>query len=268
MSDQTITKREVAENFPLSRQEALDYARRTISPRAFYEIVYQTLKAGSRLSVIRMGDGERQLLIDATHAIILGQGDALVSSYDKAWRQRLGVEGLSWAELSNRIINGIKSADFFGPNVNGLSQPDYSVYPWHKIHAADRQLVDNFFVNDWTLEQRTTLLKTAKNVLVLHANPVTANTFARRARAYLDVGIRHIPLASWDQAEQALAQSEQWKYPLALVSAGPASKWIIGRLALQGKVALDLGNAMDHWLLKELYDQDPSKLDQPKLVSK
>jgi hypothetical protein len=256
-----ITSQEIAENYPISEQEKISFALKTISDKAFYFIVFQTLKAKGQLSVVRMGDGERRLIIDCITAKANKQADQQVSSFDLQWRKRMGIDGITYRILFERLIKGITGPDYFAPNINGLHQPDYSLYPWYKAFSNSQPLVDNFFVNNWSLEDRSGLLKLAKNVLVFHSNPVTVNTFAKRARAYLDVGIRHIPLADWRQAETVVNQALQWDYPLALVSAGPASKWIIQELSIQGRVVLDLGNAMDHWLLLELYKDNPSKLD-------
>jgi len=259
MNPQTI-----AENFPLSGADAKDYASRTISSRAFYHTVFQAVKQKRSLSVVRMGDGERQLFIDAAVAEAAKISGLPTSSFDAKWRQRMGIEGLAFHQLVYSMMAAITDADYFGPNVNGLVNPDYSVYPWYKIAGKNQPLVDNFFVNEWDLPSRVNLLKQAGNVLVLHANPVTANTFAKRARAYLNVGIRHVSLKSWQDVNLVIDECEKWDYPLVLVSAGPGSKHIIPKIAKQGKVVLDLGNAMDHWLLLELYQQDPSKLGAAK----
>lgn len=260
----TFTAKEIGENYPLSHRDARDYAARTISARAFYHTVFQSVKSKGALSVVRMGDGERKLFIDCAVAEANKVAGLKIDSFTPEWRQRMGIEDLIFDELQDSMRSAIAFTDYFGPNVNGLMQPDYSVYPWYKIHGKSQPLVDNFFVNEWTLEMRTALLKAAANVLVLHANPVTAITFARRARAYLNVGIRHVSLKSWRDGTVAVAECAKWDYPLVLVSAGPASKWVVPAIAAQGKVALDLGNAMDHWLLLELYKADPSKLEAAK----
>lgn len=271
-----ITEKELAENYPLSVYDAAAFALRTQSSRAFYFTVVQALaqakKAPIGLSVVRMGDGERQLLLDCAMAKANHMSDTEVMSFDVKWRERMGILGITYTTLNQRIADAITSAQYFAPNVNGLANPHYSLYPWFRqadttpppLKTEPRKLVDNFFVNEWDLDQRCALLKQAGQVLVLHRNPVTATTFAKRARAYLNVGIRHIHLASWRDAEAVVAECAKWgaDFPLVLVSAGPGSKHIIPKIANQGKVVLDLGNAMDHWLLLELYHADPSKLTE------
>jgi hypothetical protein len=255
-----ITSKEIGENYPLSIADAADYASRTIASRAFYHTVFNAVKRRLPLSVVRMGDGERQLFIDCATAAANKVSGLPVDSFDQKWRQRMGIDGLTFDQLEQYMIAALTGTQYFGPNVNGLMKPDYSVYPWYKMHGQNQPLVDNFFVNEWDLDMRTALLKAAGNVLVLHANPVTATTFAKRARAYLDVGIRHISIKSWHDAANAVVESAKWDYPLALVSVGPSSKYVIPEIAAQGKVVLDLGNAMDHWLLYELWKADPSKM--------
>ena len=256
----THTSKEIGENYPLSIADAADYAARTIASRAFYHTVYNAVRLKQSLSVVRMGDGERTLFIDCATAAANQVSGLPVDSFDLKWRQRMGIEGMTFYQLANYMGRAIDNADYFAPNINGLMQPDYSVYPWYKVGGRQQPLVDNFFVNEWDLTHRTALLKAAGNILVLHANPVTAITFAKRARAYLNVGIRHVSMATFDDGPRAVAECAKWDYPLVLVSAGPASKYIIPEIASQGKVVLDLGNAMDHWLLLELYQADPSKL--------
>jgi len=259
----TFSSKEIGENYPLSHRDARDYAARTISSRAFYHTVLNAVKTKAKLSVVRMGDGERKLFIDCATAEANKVAGLKVDSFTEAWRKRMGIEGIQYHALHDVMLAAIMEADYFGPNVNGLMQPDYSVYPWYKIAGQNQPLVDNFFVNEWTLEMRTALLKAAGQVLVLHANPVTGNTFAKRAWAYLGVKIRHIKLSNWDQADDVVTEAAKWvkDFPLVLVSAGPGSKYVIPQIAQMGTVVLDLGNAMDHWLLLELYKADPSKLE-------
>lgn len=258
----TITRAEVAANFPLSRTDAFAFAQRTMSSRTFYQIVLDAVISRRSLSAVRMGDGERTFLIDAAYAAAIGNPNALVRDKDdnEARVKRLGIEGMTVDQLAVLLRRSAEQCDFFGPNVNGLTNETYSLYPWVKSWALKTPLVDNFWCNDWDLEKRVELLKRARQVLVLHANPVTGITFAKRARAYLNVGIRHISIKSWQDADSVLSECAKWDYPLALISAGPGAKWIIPEIAKQGKVALDIGNSMDQWLLYELWKADPSKL--------
>lgn len=260
----TITAREVEENWPLSKADAAAYAARTISSKAFYHTVLNAVVNKRQLSVVRMGDGERKLFIDCEVAISNFKSEYVVDSFDLPWRMRMGIEGLTYQQLLGLMQTAINGCEFYGPNVNGLLKPEFSLYPWYKVYGTGQPLVDNFFVNEWTLDQRSALLQAAGQVLVLHSNPVTATTFAKRARAYLDVGIRHIPISRWTQATDAVAACSLWTYPLVLVSAGPGSKWIIPEIAKQGKVVIDIGNAMDHWLLYELYQANPKAMDSQK----
>lgn len=80
----TITAKEIAENYPLSDADAADYAGRTISSRAFYHTVFNAVKKKIPLSVVRMGDGERQLFIDCAVAGANRVNGSLVQSFDEA----------------------------------------------------------------------------------------------------------------------------------------------------------------------------------------
>jgi hypothetical protein len=240
----------------LTDNQRMDIAARTIAPRAFHFIIARALKKRESLSVVRMGDGEYHLLQAIKEAQAAGNGDQCVTSFDKAWRERMGIDAITWDELDNRIKCAARKADYFCPSISGLTNHNYCLYPlFERSMDALEMLVDNFWCNDFTSEMRVELLKSAGKGLVFHRNPTCANTFARRAMRYLGVELVHIPLSSWCESEDALAEASNYsarEYPLALVSGGPANKILMPMLASQGRVALDLGNAMDHWLLSEV----------------
>lgn len=239
----------------ISRDEVDRWAHRTISPRAFYAILANRLRHREPLSVVRMGDGERELFAACTDAIKAGLQSEHVCTFDKAWRTRMGIEGITWGKLLANMVNAMTEAEYYGPSVSGLTNRNYCLYDWFERYVSrtvedHKKIVDNFFVNDLKPEQHAELYKAAGKIIIVHRNPVTANCLARRAKMYLNVNVVHVPMETWQQADVVVdACAELFDYPLALVSAGPASKWIIPELAKQGRVAIDLGNGMDHWLI-------------------
>jgi hypothetical protein len=232
------------------------YAHRTMSANAFLAIVQRRLHQGESLSVVRMGDGERQLLEECSQAMADERGGQVIGSFDQASRECLGVEGIAYKPLYDRLARAVYEAEYYCPSVSGLTNAAYNLYPWFELLAKEREpgknIVDNFWCNLATNEQRIGIYKAAKRVIFVHRNPVTANTFARRAKQHLGVDSSHIPLSGWQDAQGVIDKALCLDWRLALVSAGPASKWIIPELAKQGGVVLDLGNAADHWLLSAL----------------
>lgn len=240
----------------LQREIIKTYAHRTIAQRAFHAIIIDRMSSGESLSVVRMGDGERQLFEDCTQAENCGKGHLPVASFNQHWRERMGIEGITSKDLLARMAQAIYETDYYGPSVSGFTNPEYNLYSWFEICAKDRApekpIVDNFFVNDFTDEQRICIYKQAKHVLFIHGNPNCANAFARRAKKYLALESTHLQLRNWRDAQDGIDKAAGIGWDLALVSAGPAGKWIIPELAKQGGVVLDLGNAADHWLLSAL----------------
>ena len=128
----TISRETIAENFPLSKADAMVYAQQTMSSRAFYRIVLDAVSNHDSLSVVRMGDGERTFLIDAAHAVANRNPGAIVSDPNLERVTRLGVKDMPVLDLARMLKLSAETADFFGPNINGLHMPTYSVYPWVK----------------------------------------------------------------------------------------------------------------------------------------
>lgn len=230
-----------------SRQ--LELCSKTMSPRAFYQVVLNAMDDKKPLSVVRMGDGER-LLMDMT------QGDAsdeiLVRPGYEKWMKMLGLVGISKYEMHRRLVYAERTADYFAPSVTGLYNEGFNLYDSFRNRKV---YVDNFFVNDWETSMKETLFRKAGHVLCIHANPHTADSMQLRVQANLNVKVSYIPLSNWDQSERVIEAASKNDAPLVLFSGGPACKYIgyvISRGGNLPKVVLDLGNAMDHWTFSHL----------------
>lgn len=225
----------------------------TISTQAFYYVVLDHLLKHEGLSVVRMGDGERTLLT-AYKMLKSSEPSRLadpVSSEDGAWRKRLGVEGISYAEVYSRLLIAGNESKFFAPNINGLVNSPFSV---HEFFTWRELYVDNFFVNVWSNESLVELYKQAGHVVFLHASRGLADAFQIRLKRKLGVKLTYFELNSWHQSADIIERVSQVDAPLVLFSGGPALKYMAVDFERQGKVALDIGNTADRWSLPYLQD--------------
>jgi len=160
--------------------------------------------------------------------------------------------GITKGELITRLENAAADCTYFAASISGIWRDDYQT---HMLSYRQRY-VDNFFVNEWTEEMQIALFKEARHVLLIHRNPETADAMQIRAKVGLGVKLTYLKMESWTETEAIIAAASKIDAPLALVSAGPAGKYIIPKIAACGtahsKVVLDLGHSVDHWTLPSL----------------
>jgi hypothetical protein len=228
----------------------ISIAESTISSRAFYYLTHDALTRGQGLSVVRMGDGERQLAYSCMAHLL--EPEKIVSDFDEEWRVRLGVEGITYGLLWRRMKSAANLSKYFAPNINGLVMPEQ--FGLYHLFEPRKQYVDNFFCNDWTPEQLIALYKEARHVLFIHANRGLADAFQIRLKNKLGVKLSYLQLAHWRDAENVANMAKAFDAPLVIFSAGPASKWIAVELEQQRKVALDVGNSAEIFALPSLQD--------------
>lgn len=234
----------------------MELCENTISPNAFHLIVGDALARQQSLSVVRMADGEHHLLTEINSHIDDPDGmSAPIVGYDDAWMTRMGVAGITRRRLYERMTQAAEDCDYFAPSLSGIHKPEYEM---HSFFRPRDRYVDNFFVNFWTDEMKINLYRLAKRVLFIHRNPASAQAFSLRLKFVLGVEVTYIQLTKWQEAEAVIGQAADDEAPLVLFSAGPASKFIGPRIAVEGKlpkVTLDIGNASDSWLLEKLHKE-------------
>jgi hypothetical protein len=233
-------------------EEKLEICRNTISSNTFYMMVQDALVRRQRLSVVRMGDGEVHLM----NACMEGDAKEVVTiaNQPEEWHRRLGILGIPKGDLRIRMNSAAIHCDWFAPSVSGISSCSYDLY---SLFPKRERYVDNFFVNAWTDEMKIGLFQTAKEVLFIHHNTASADAMQIRAKYALGVKVTFIKLQNWEQTEDVVMKAGDNGAPLVLFSAGPAGKYIGPAIAHYGpvpKVAIDLGNAADYWLLNSLKD--------------
>jgi len=205
----------------------------TVSSNAFFLIVANKLVRRESLSVVRMADGEKALF------------ESLNNPFDESWNERLGTAGISREQLIENMRRAINTCDYFASSISGVIMNNYFM----DDYRPQRRYIDNFFPHAWFESMKVNLYKEAKHVLIIHRNENTANTLIRRAKQYLNVKVSYLHLSNWNQAENVVKQANEIDAPLVIFSAGPASKWIGPEIATQGKITLDIGQAMDKWTL-------------------
>lgn len=239
---------------PLSLSEdQIHRCEQTISSNTFYMLVSDALVSSKSLSVVRMGDGERQLIDNIRTGGIhdpLAIHEANIEE-TQTWLTRMGCLGISKHELSRRLEAAANECTYFAPSISGIQKECYNLYD--SFRPRDKY-VDNFFCNAWTEEMKIQLFKTAGHVLFIHRNVVSADAMQIRAKYALDVKVTYLQLETWQQTEEIIERGSKIPASLVLFSAGPASKYLGARISQQGipKVTLDIGNASDYWLLDSL----------------
>jgi len=225
-------------------------ANRILSAYAFYYLVGDALASRTPLSVVRMGDGEREILEECKWKRELGYGSNVVSIRDEEWRTRLGFDGITYDEVYRRIIEAGDTCSHFAPSVSGLAMPDFDLFDYFQPRA---QYVDNFFVNIWQTNYQVDLYKAAGNILFIHRSRGAADALQIRCKNKLGVKVSYLELSRWQQTDDVIAQAvANTEARLVLFAGGPASKYLSPRIAASNKVVLDVGNTTDHWLLANL----------------
>lgn len=227
-----------------------DLARRTMSAWAFFYIVGDALINKRPLSTVRMGDGEKTILDACVAAASQGRSNDVLNVYDQAKQQRMGIDGITYADLYRRLLRAGNECTHFCPSVSGLTQDGYALH--HFFHYRD-QYVDNFFVNIWDTESKATLFRTAERVLLIHGNPATADAMQINCQKLFGVHVSYIQMTAWTQAEKVVERACAADASLVLFAAGPASKYISSEIANNSnKVCLDLGNTTDFWTFADV----------------
>lgn len=225
--------------------EQLELCYKTVSPSVFYTIVWNALTTGSPLSVVRMGDGERSLLLSCAES----DPNAIIQGGE--WYRKLGLLGITKAELQKRILLAESSCSHFAPSITGIVDQRFNLYD---LFPQRKHYIDNFFVNSWNDAEKIALFKKAGRVLLIHHNPHTADSLQLRVQGNLGVEVSYLKMSSWEQTEDVANKAMRMDAPLVLVSAGPAGKYIIPKMANNyfNKVVLDIGNSADQWTITSL----------------
>lgn len=231
--------------------EKIKICEHTISPTTLYLLVGDALVNSKSLSIVRMADGERELMESCREGDI--DGPVTIKQPDpEAWLKKMGLIGLSKRELRRRLEIAANECTYFAPSMSGLERDDYNVY---NLFNRRECYADSFFHNVWDEEMKIQLFQAAKHVLFIHRSTESDDAMQIRAKWALGVKVTYLKMETWQQSEEIIEKGSKIPATLVLFSAGPASKYIGPRISKQGdvpKVTLDIGQSSDLWLLNSL----------------
>lgn len=219
--------------------EQIATAKRFISPDAFFIIVANALCRKEKLSAIRMGDGEKALMLYA-------QGKPMWDFLrDEGWLKEYGLWGADLKQVGEMLIKAANDADWFCPNIYGVQKGNYDVIGMVK----PRQLyVEGLYTYAWGYMGRAdTMLKYdgGAGIVCRNAKIVAENL----QKKYGIEKIEYAEYSNWTDYATALQGIMAMKAGLVLCSTGAGGKYLpIEAANITGKVILDAGSAMiKHW---------------------
>jgi len=228
-----------------------EIATKTVSPNAFFWMVIDALSNSRRLSCVRMADGEKAIW---NQAIRQKRSDPLQTPFKDIpdWAKTYGVDSITAEEIMHRLSYAATFCTHFAPSVSGLRHEAYNLYDIWKSRTF---YIDNFFVDQWSDDQKTELFKTAGHVLFIHRNANTADSMQIRVQANLGVKVHFIKLDNWRECSEVAEKALVNTAPLVLFSGGPAGKYLapdIMRRSALPKVVIDLGHGADKFTFSHL----------------
>ena len=232
-----------------------DIAARTVSPNAFFWMIMDVLASGTRMSCVRMADGERAILEQASKQSATELLETPFANIP-GWVETYGLKGITAGEAKRRINYAAVRCTHFAPSVSGLRQEAYNLYG---IWPRRDFYIDNFFVDQWNDDQKAELFKTAGHVLFIHRNAHTADSMQIRAQANLGVKVHFLKLDNWTECDDIIERAATVRpfcdAPLVLFSGGPAGKFIgpeITRRSKKPRIVLDIGHGADKFTFSHL----------------
>jgi hypothetical protein len=170
--------------------------------------------------------------------------EAVEPAAQEAFIRRIGLHGITYAELHERLDEAAATAEYLAPSTSGIHGGGYDVYEFYGSHP---RLAEHFFVNIWPripglIDQ---LYDTTDGIILINGNTELADEFQRRLSA---ATVKHLKLADWSQTEEIFEQVARLPQQLVLCSVGMAGKYLVPKIGQLGKVALDVGNSAPLWL--------------------
>lgn len=203
------------------------------------EVIPAALQARQPLSIVRMSDGEEKIFAySKSHP-----DTAPMLQFSEEWRKRFGIDGISCGEMYGRLSAAARECTYFAP--------DGGEEFFLKHFPARLPFAEIYFPHRWTRKQRVRLLQLAGTIAVVNRDLEIANRIAcgqyspLTSFQRLNTFFGYLP--DWRASEACIKALATDSAPLVLVSAGPASKYIIPRIAQQGKVVLDMGSGAPHF---------------------
>jgi len=206
--------------------------RDELTPEGAYLATCEALKMREPFSIVRMSDGETQILdYCETH-----EPGELMAKFPDHWNRRYGVVGITCGEIQRRLLKAAAECTY-------LAQDAWIPYCINNVRRfINRQpFIWPNFPRVWTPEQKLAMYALVDRLLIVNREEEVAKVVAQ-GKAY-----DFVPLNGWVDSDKAVEAAAKSSAPLVLISAGPASKYICPEIAKQGKIVLDIGSAAECW---------------------
>jgi len=221
--------------------EAKASAMKYISCDALLLFICHALHAGSPLSTIRMGDGEKAIIK------YLQTGETAKYLVDPVWLKEYGLEGADLKKIGQSLLNAAQLTDWLCPNISGLTLPKYEILSClpPRDHYAE-----GLYAHTWLYMGRIPELMTYDKgigIVCRDSKDVADRLLMKFGKPVLHA--EYTDYDSWKDYDKCLSDIGHMRANMILVSAGPSGKYLCVEAAKKfGKVVLDTGSALiRHW---------------------
>jgi hypothetical protein len=217
----------------------LESAKRYLSTDALLIHVCDSLARRTKLSLVRMGDGEASII---KHLKGKAHGKYL---FNPEWLKEYGLVGADLKLIANKLIFAAQFADFYCPNISGLVYDKYEII---SLTPPRDYYCEGLYAHTWLYMGRVEELMKYNGgigVVCRNSNEVADRLFMKYGR----MDIEATDYDSWLDYDVAMDFVGQMKAHLILVSAGPSGKFFCVEAAKKfNKVVIDTGSALiRHW---------------------
>jgi len=225
--------------YKLSANNA-QHIMRIISSEAVGELCADAIVRGAGFAVVRMGDGEAELL-----RARVTPGYVPWFWQDAGWRSKYGVDGMDLIDCAERVYAAGIGADVIGINLLGLYDESWAA--WRYLPPNRRYCDQYVHIHIAATGTLTRLAGLAKTAIIHREAAKLVQEFSRKFRA-----LKPVPIVcnSWRDHDKVYEQAKQSGCKLFLISVGAAGKALGVKIAKElSAVVLDCGEAMGGWYL-------------------
>ena len=210
-----------------------------LDPTAFAIIVGDKISRGEGFSVVRVGDGEREIIEAAE------EGRAIC--FDLQWKLRYGLLApggeINTADLREQLRWAGNNATFFGPNIAALCLPRFSLYGYFQPRE---RYIDALFSYAWYARGIVKdFLKLGKIFIACRNWTNVRDALVKTYGLAYSGHIVGVELDNWSDCARAQNCALRSDAPIVLVAGGPIGKSLVVSIAENSdKAVLDVGSAL------------------------
>ncbi len=214
--------------------EKLGLAKKMISSDAFYIIVCDALTRRSRLSVVRMNDGERAIMEFSVN----GKKEFFLN--DDKWLMEYGLYEADLKKVGEDLFIAANSADYFAQFISGWFLPNFDVI---SLIEPREIYVDGFYPYLWKdMDRVKELMKYDGGIAIVCRN---SKNVAEKFLASYGTTVVPIEYDSWRDYGSAMDAVGKSNAHLVLCSTGASGKLFNVEVSKKyGKICLDVGSGM------------------------